>query len=175
MEENKIIEETTVQTADIDDTQFDETTKVDCENNSKSKWERRATKKDFMISLVIVLTIIVIGLSVILGCVFGIATTNAKKQANVEILDGAEWSKTYLCAWLNDRNELTNNNHDLPTGTNKYELIEFDSIRIDKDLKVERPIENSHYTYTYTFVVRNEKYNVTIDAKTGAVLSVEIA
>ena len=45
MEENKIIEETTVQTADIDDTQFDETTKVDCENNSKSKWERRATKK----------------------------------------------------------------------------------------------------------------------------------
>ena len=161
MEENKIIEETTQEISAQ-------------EHHERKKNSPMAQKKDFVLSISIALVSLVVIVGVIFGCIFGIAGAKANEQINVEILDGAEWSKTYLCAWLNDRNELTNSNLDLPAGTNKYELIEFEVKRVDKDLKVERPIENSHYTYTYTFVVRDEKYNVTIDSKSGAVLSVEI-
>ena len=175
MEENKIIEE--MSTEETQEVEIQEENKlVEAQNHTnRKKHSPRAQKKDFILSIAITLASMVVIVAVIFGCIFGIATTNANEQINVEMLEGEEWSKTYLWQWLNNRNDLTNSNLNLPAGTNSYELIEFDSISVDKDLKVERPIENSHYTYTYTFVVRKEKYNVTIDAKTGAVLSVEIA
>ena len=175
MEENKIIEE--VSTEETQEVEIQEENKlVEAQNHTnRKKHSPRAQKKDFILSIVITLASMVVIVAVIFGCIFGIAGAKAKEQINVEMMEGEQWSKMYLCQWLNNRNDLTNSNLDLPAGTNKYELIEFDSISIDKDLKVERPIENSHYTYTYTFVVRDEKYNVTIDARSGAVLSVEIA
>ena len=175
MEENKIIEE--VSTEETQEVEIQEENKlVEAQNHTnRKKHSPMAQKKDFILSIVITLASMVVIIAVIFGCIFGIAGAKANEQINVEMMEGEQWSKTYLCQWLNNRNDLTNSNLNLPAGTNKYELIEFDSISVDKDLKVERPIENSHYTYTYTFVVRKEKYNVTIDAKTGAVLSVEIA
>ena len=175
MEENKIIEELCAEETQAVEIQ-EENKLEEAKNHSKRKKNSpMAKKKDFVLSIVITLASMVVIVAVIFGCIFGIASAKANDQINVEVMDGHEWSRDYLCAWLNNRNDMTNNNLNLPTGTNKYEPIEFEMTRFDKDLKVERPIENSHYTYTYTFVVRDEKYNVTIDAKSGAVLSVEIA
>ena len=59
-------------------------------------------------------------------------------------------------------------------GVTYNELGEIELKKFDKDLKVERPIEKSHYIYTYTFTVRNEKYAVVMDSSSGNILSVEI-
>ena len=139
-----------------------------------SKKDQKITKKDILISLGIVIGVAILTVAIILSCVFGIAHTKAGEQVNVEMSEGEEWGKTYLCAWLNNRNDLTNENLDLPNGTLKYDLVEIELKKFDKDLKVERPIEESHYIYTYTFTVRNEKYAVVMDSNSGNILSVEI-
>ena len=175
MEENKV--ETTELIDTNEEVVVDEQPVVQeepVEEAKTSKIDQKVTKKDILISLGIILGVLVISISVILGCVFGIATTKANEQINVEMMDGHDWSRTYLCAWLNNRNDMTNNNLELPQGTLKYELIEFELKKFDKDLKVERPIEESHYTFTYVFVVRNEKYAVVMDARSGEILEVEI-
>lgn len=172
MEENEvqieeIIEETAVEAENEAPVQPEAEEKADKKNE-------KVTKKDILISLGIVLSVAVLVICIIIASVFGIAHTNAKEQLAVEQADGEEWSKVYLHAWLNSRNNATNNNLNLPEGTFEYELVEFELKKFDKDLKIERPIENSHYIYAYTFAVRNERYKVTMDATNGQILSVEI-
>lgn len=147
---------------------------VSASEEETDKKDQKVTKKDIIVSLGIVLGVAILTVAIILSCVFGIAHTKAGEQVNVEMSEGEEWSKTYLCAWLNNRNDLTNENLDLPNGTLKYDLVEIELKKFDKDLKVERPIEESHYIYTYTFTVRNEKYAVVMDSSSGNILSVEI-
>ena len=169
-EENVAPEEVVPETTDIASQVADSEETV----KAPKKGEEKATKKDILVCLSIALGALVIIIAIILGSVFGIAGANAKDQLNVEMEVGEEWSKNYLCSWLNSRNSATNDNLDLPEGTFEYDLVEFELKKFDKDLKVERPIEDSHYVYTYTFVVRDEKYAVTLNAATGQILEVEI-
>lgn len=161
MEENKIkLEEIVEETNEV--------------KHGKSKKDQPITKKDILVSIGIVLGVAVLVCAIILASVFGIAHTKAKEQVNVELMDGVEWSKNYLCAWLNSRNNATNNNLNLPEGTFEYDLVEFELKKVDKDLKVERPIDNSHYIYNFVFIVRDEKYIVQMDTTNGRILSVEV-
>ena len=155
---------------------IEETPAWDAEPEKKvSKKDEKVTKKDILISLGIVLGVLVVTISVILGCVFGIAGNKADGQIGVDEAKGAEYSKAYLVNWLNSLTNDTNNNFDLPNGTFVYSIDEIELEDTDRKLKVERPIEESHYEYKFEFEARGTEYEVTMDARNGRILSVEIA
>ena len=154
---------------------IEETPVSDTEAEKKvGKKDEKVTKKDILISLGIVLGVLAVTISVILGCVFGIAGNKADAQIGVNEEKGAEYSKTYLLTWLNRLTDDTNNNLDLPNGTFVYSIDEIELEDTDRKLKVERPIEESHYEYVFKFEVRDTEYEVTMDARNGRILSVEI-
>ena len=154
---------------------IEETPVSDTEAEKKvGKKDEKVTKKDILISLGIVLGVLAVTISVILGCVFGIAGNKADGQIGVNEENGAEYSKTYLLTWLNRLTDDTNNNLDLPNGTFVYSIDEIELEDTDRKLKVERPIDESHYEYVFKFEVRDTEYEVKMDARNGRILSVEI-
>ena len=179
--EKKLEEETAMpEETEVDETNAQKLTENEeievnkSEVKGKKSMDAKATKKDILIVLGIALASIAIVISIIVATVFGIAGTKAKEQIHVDKTEGADIGKARLLLWLNSMQIDSNNQLGLPENTLIYTEDEVTLDDVDKNLVVERPIENSHYVYTFEFEARDEDYVVKVDSRSGEVLSIEI-
>lgn len=130
------------------------------------KEEVKKAKKVFRIKVLIaVVASIIVALLIVaavLGGVFGSAATYANNQIIYTKNEGLEIAKNALV-----NNFFAGKGYDV-------NAEEIECVDVDKDFNYEVPIEESYYTYKYTFETEIGKYRVEIDTRDGEVLKINV-
>lgn len=129
------------------------------------KEEVKKAKKVFRIKVLIaVVAAIIVALLIIaavLGGVFGSAATYANDQIVYTQNEGQEIAKNALADFIAGKGHVVN-------------ADEIECVDVDKDFNYEVPIEESYYTYKYTFETESGRYRVEIDTRDGEVLKINV-